>query len=102
MESQKISLTQILDTIGISIGFICSMIVVFWAWTTILSEVGLFYLLGSVIFFPLTLILAVPIVWILSDGFPVALTLIWILMWVAPVAGVLLTTRIWYEPPSEA
>jgi len=90
MNSRKINPWQILGTLGISIGFISSMAVVFWTWVTVLSELGLVYFLASAMFFPITLIFAVPIVWILQGGIPIILSCIWILMWAAPTTGILL------------
>ena len=101
MESRKINPWQILGTVGISIGFISSMAIVFWTWIAILSELGILYFLASAILFTITLILAIPIVWILKDGFPVILALIWMLMWAAPTAGVVLAITKPYDPSPE-
>jgi hypothetical protein len=99
MDSPKINPWQILGTLGISIGFISSMAVVFWTWIIVLSELGLIYFLASAIFFPITLIFAVPMVWALQDGFPIILLCIWILMWVAPTTGILLAIAKRSNPP---
>ena len=101
MEQRKINPWQIISTVGISIGFISSMVVVFWTWTVILSKLGLVYFLASAIFFPVTIILAIPLVWFLQDGFPVILALVWLLMSVAPTAGILLFITRSPDPPPQ-
>lgn len=101
MNSRKINPWQILGTLGIWVGFISSMAVVFWTWITLLSELGLVYFLASAIFFPITLIFAVPIVWILQDEIPIILSCIWILMWVAPTTGIWLAIAKRDEPPQQ-
>ena len=101
MNSRKINPWQILGTLGISVGFISSMAVMFWTWITVLSELGLVYLLASAIFFPITLIFAIPMVWILQDEFPIILSCVWILMWLAPTIGILLAIVKREEPSPE-